>query len=228
MNGEPDECALQELYRALEMLPPEYRDAIVLHHLQGMTIEEVAGVLAANSGTIASRLSRGRAMIRERLSKREVLWSAAIVSWTLSAEWTTDACALPFVLAPDPASVCAFKASVIYQFALPTVRVISGPAAAAAVASTSTWSGAKMSVAASILALGATTTYAVPQVHDYFWPRRQTIKMTASASASAESVDAAKLPAEKREPAHITSVPEPTILPVLGFGFLALRRRRAR
>ena len=116
MNGEPDDAALQELYRALEMLPPEYRDAIVLHHLQGMTIEEVAGVLAANSGTIASRLSRGRAMIRERLSKREMLWSAAVVSWTLSAEWTTDACALPLVLAPvslsgSPAPVRVYLSS---------------------------------------------------------------------------------------------------------------------
>ena len=67
----------------------------------------------------------------------------------------------------------------------------------------------------------------VPQIHDYFWPKKQqTIKLTASASASAESVDAAKLPGN--DPPSIAQVPEPAFLPLAAFGLLALRRRRAR
>src|SRR2546430_8959687 len=38
LNGHPDLDLLQELYRALEMLPPDNRDVIVLHHLEGMTV----------------------------------------------------------------------------------------------------------------------------------------------------------------------------------------------
>ena len=83
-----------------------------------------------------------------------------------------------------------------------------------------------MAVAASVCALSATS-FAAPQVHDYFWPRKQTIKMSASVSASAESVDAAKLPG-KNDSAPTVSVPEPTLLPLAAFGLLALRRRRGR
>ena len=58
---------VKEMYRALEMLPPDYRDVIVLHHLEGLTVQEVAEVIDCPPGTAASRLSRGRAMVRERL-----------------------------------------------------------------------------------------------------------------------------------------------------------------
>jgi RNA polymerase sigma factor (sigma-70 family) len=61
----------QELYRALEMLPPDYRTAIVLHHLEGLRIEELAEITGEPMGTVAARLSRGRAMIRERLARRD-------------------------------------------------------------------------------------------------------------------------------------------------------------
>jgi RNA polymerase sigma factor (sigma-70 family) len=66
----------QELYRALEMLPPDYRTAIVLHHLEGLRIEELADITGEPIGTVAARLSRGRAMIRERLARRDTPLSA--------------------------------------------------------------------------------------------------------------------------------------------------------
>lgn len=230
MNGEPDDSALQELYRALEMLPPDYRDVIVLHHLQGMTIEQVADVLAANSGTIASRLSRGRAMIRERLSKREVLWSAAIVSWTLSAEWTTDHAAAPEIFIPDQAQVTAFLASPPPRLGLlPMATKLSAGAAAAG----ATWTAGKFAVAAcaSVVAFGAMSV-GVSQIIDHSRPKVTTLRATGSASASAENSAAGSEDAEvaskvsrSYSPA-VTSVPEPTVLPAIAVGLLALRRRR--
>src|SRR5688572_3883862 len=47
VNG-TDEESLRELYRALEMLPPDYRDVIVLHHLEGLTVEQVAEVMGCS------------------------------------------------------------------------------------------------------------------------------------------------------------------------------------
>jgi RNA polymerase sigma factor (sigma-70 family) len=55
------------LDRALGALPEDYRDALILHHLEGHTVEQVAALLATRPGTVAARLSRGRAMLRERL-----------------------------------------------------------------------------------------------------------------------------------------------------------------
>jgi RNA polymerase sigma factor (sigma-70 family) len=60
--------SLDQLQRALGALPEDYRNALILHHLQGYTIEEVAELLAAPPGTVAARLSRGRAMLRDRLA----------------------------------------------------------------------------------------------------------------------------------------------------------------
>jgi RNA polymerase sigma factor (sigma-70 family) len=55
------------LAHALGNLPENYRNALVLHHLAGYTVAETAGLLEVRTGTAASWLSRGRAMLRERL-----------------------------------------------------------------------------------------------------------------------------------------------------------------
>ena len=62
--------ARRELDRAMGMLAEEYREALVLHHLEGLTVAQVAELLGCPQGTVAARLSRGRAMLRERLSWR--------------------------------------------------------------------------------------------------------------------------------------------------------------
>ena len=78
--------ALFEFYRALEMLPEGVRTAIVLHHLEGMRIAELAELTGEPIGTVASRLSRGREMIRERLSRRGLPCSAAGLGALLDGE----------------------------------------------------------------------------------------------------------------------------------------------
>ena len=67
--------AIDELQRALGALPEDYRNALILHHLEGHTVEQVAELLATRPGTIAARLSRGREMLRQRLVLMGVILS---------------------------------------------------------------------------------------------------------------------------------------------------------
>ncbi len=45
---------------ALEVLPPEFREAIVLRELEGMSYKEIAGLCGVPVGTVMSRLARAR------------------------------------------------------------------------------------------------------------------------------------------------------------------------
>ncbi len=70
-NLERDE-ALTALHEELSRLPETYRVPIVLCHLEGLTHEEAAERLNWPVGTVRGRLFRGRAKLRERLSRRGV------------------------------------------------------------------------------------------------------------------------------------------------------------
>lgn len=57
-----------ELLRELRALPPRQAAALVLRYLHGYTNREIAHALGVPERTIASRLIRARARLRERLS----------------------------------------------------------------------------------------------------------------------------------------------------------------
>jgi len=70
--SDPESLALKEadsrvLARALEELPEEYREAIVLRELEEMPYKEIAIVLGVPIGTVMSRLNRGRDRLRAGL-----------------------------------------------------------------------------------------------------------------------------------------------------------------
>jgi len=54
--------------RGVRGLPPAYRTAIHLYHLEETPVENVARTLNITSGAVKSRLKRGRAQLRNRLS----------------------------------------------------------------------------------------------------------------------------------------------------------------
>jgi RNA polymerase sigma-70 factor (ECF subfamily) len=56
------------LVAALEQMNPQQRDALVLHHVVGMSVPEVAEALEAPLETVRSRLRLGMAQLRERLA----------------------------------------------------------------------------------------------------------------------------------------------------------------
>ena len=61
----PDRVAL---VAALQQLPEPQRRAIVLHHLAGLSIEEISSEVGAPTGTVKARLSRGRAALASLLA----------------------------------------------------------------------------------------------------------------------------------------------------------------
>ena len=63
------------LAEALRTLPMHQRQAIVLHHLADLPLEEVAATLGTRSGTVKSWLARGRRALAARLGDPEEVLS---------------------------------------------------------------------------------------------------------------------------------------------------------
>jgi RNA polymerase sigma factor (sigma-70 family) len=59
-----------DIAAALADLPPEYRAAVVLCDIEGLSYEEIADVLGVKLGTVRSRIHRGRAQLRAALEHR--------------------------------------------------------------------------------------------------------------------------------------------------------------
>ena len=58
------------LRRALEELPEELREAVVLRELEGLSYKDIAAVADVPLGTVMSRLTRARARLQQRLAPR--------------------------------------------------------------------------------------------------------------------------------------------------------------
>ena len=56
---------------ALAALPPDFRAAVVLCDIEQLSYEEIAATLGVKLGTVRSRISRGRAMLRAALADRD-------------------------------------------------------------------------------------------------------------------------------------------------------------
>ncbi|GIG28617.1 RNA polymerase sigma factor SigE [Cellulomonas marina] len=59
-----------DVQRALDALPPEYRAAVVLCDIEGLSYEEIAVTLGVKIGTVRSRIHRARARLRISLADR--------------------------------------------------------------------------------------------------------------------------------------------------------------
>ena len=60
-----------DIQAALKELPPDFRAAVVLCDLEGLSYDEVAEALDVKLGTVRSRIHRGRTMLREKLAHRD-------------------------------------------------------------------------------------------------------------------------------------------------------------
>ena len=57
----------EEVLQAIDDLQEEYRTAVVLSDLQGLSYQEIADVMEVPVGTVKSRLFRGRRQLQQRL-----------------------------------------------------------------------------------------------------------------------------------------------------------------
>jgi len=69
----PEEVVLQNesgtlMRKALEKLPPNFREVLVLRELQGMSYREIADITGLPTGTVMSSLSRARDRLRQVLT----------------------------------------------------------------------------------------------------------------------------------------------------------------
>jgi RNA polymerase sigma-70 factor (ECF subfamily) len=74
-NIDPETLLLQKadreiIRRALEDLPVEFREVIVLRELEQMSYKEIAAVVEVPLGTVMSRLARGRKQLEQNLAAR--------------------------------------------------------------------------------------------------------------------------------------------------------------
>ena len=74
LHGELREALQVELLR----LPPDQRLAVILCDLEGLSYEEIAASMGRSIGTVKSRISRGRARLREALREQPELFGELI------------------------------------------------------------------------------------------------------------------------------------------------------
>jgi RNA polymerase sigma-70 factor (ECF subfamily) len=68
--AEAEYVARRKVVELLDALPNDQRIALVMHHVLGMSVPEIAGELSIPEGTVRSRLRLGRSRLRARLSPR--------------------------------------------------------------------------------------------------------------------------------------------------------------
>ncbi len=61
----------RQVAHGLALLPPAFREAVVLRDLQGLSYQEIAAVLQVRVGTVRSRIARGREQLRIWLDQGE-------------------------------------------------------------------------------------------------------------------------------------------------------------
>lgn len=65
------ELDVEQLRAAIDELPDEFREALVLREMEGLQYEQIAEIADVPLGTVMSRLARARARLHERLAEKE-------------------------------------------------------------------------------------------------------------------------------------------------------------
>src|SRR5689334_2162533 len=63
----PENITDEQMLAALAEIPPDFRSVVLLTDVEEFSYKEAAGILDVPIGTVMSRLSRGRRLLREKL-----------------------------------------------------------------------------------------------------------------------------------------------------------------
>jgi RNA polymerase sigma factor (sigma-70 family) len=96
---------IEALHEEVDRLREKYRAAVVLCYFEGRTHGEAARLLKCPVGTVSTRLSRARELLRARLTRRGLVLPAAWASAMLNSGSTSAA--MPIALAE-----CTIKAAI--------------------------------------------------------------------------------------------------------------------
>lgn len=69
-----DKKDYSELYFAIQNLPERIRITIVLHYVEGYSVEEIKRILEIPEGTVKSRLATGRKLLKIKLENMEAIY----------------------------------------------------------------------------------------------------------------------------------------------------------
>ncbi|MBN9118172.1 MAG: RNA polymerase sigma factor [Planctomycetes bacterium] len=166
----------------LAALPHKYRAPVVLCDLQGLTTQQAAEEVGCPPKTLGTRLTRGRALLARRLTRRGVALAAGGVAAALA----------PPASAAVPAGLSDSTARAVTAFVTGSAAVSPAVAALTGVSTVMTYSALKFAaLACAVLVAGAFT--AVPVVQHL---------RAATASRTARSASAARPVPGEREPAR--------------------------
>ena len=65
----PDQLKDEDILAALDRIPAEFRSVVLLVDVEEFAYKEAAEILSVPIGTVMSRLSRGRKLLREQLTE---------------------------------------------------------------------------------------------------------------------------------------------------------------
>jgi RNA polymerase sigma-70 factor, ECF subfamily len=68
---EPADERLESMRSVLLTLPVAFQTVLTLHYFEDLSIDEIAGIVNCRPGTVKSRLSRGRELLRQKFSNLE-------------------------------------------------------------------------------------------------------------------------------------------------------------
>src|SRR6266853_1611585 len=60
-------CDREQVRQALEQLPSDFREAVILREMEGLSYKEISATVGVPIGTVMSRLARGRDWLRRIL-----------------------------------------------------------------------------------------------------------------------------------------------------------------
>ena len=61
----------KDVLYAVEQLPEKIKNVVILHYLEGLSVEMTAKTLKISSSAVKMRLSRGRELLKDILEKEE-------------------------------------------------------------------------------------------------------------------------------------------------------------
>jgi RNA polymerase sigma factor (sigma-70 family) len=76
-SPDPEELLLissdrEQVRRALEQLPSDFREAVILREMEGLSYKEISATIGVPLGTVMSRLSRGRDWLKRILTTQRL------------------------------------------------------------------------------------------------------------------------------------------------------------
>jgi RNA polymerase sigma-70 factor (ECF subfamily) len=61
------EMEIKEVIRIIEKLEPDYREVVMMRHVEGMSVKEIAAIIGESENLISVRIHRGLTKVRELL-----------------------------------------------------------------------------------------------------------------------------------------------------------------